>query len=65
MSGFIVEGNKRLHGSIRTAGNKNEALPLIAAALLCDKPVELNNMPDNGDVRTMLKIAECLGATVS
>jgi UDP-N-acetylglucosamine 1-carboxyvinyltransferase len=65
MSGFIVEGNKRLHGSIRTAGNKNEALPLIAAALLCDKPVELNNMPDIGDVRTMLKIAECLGATVS
>jgi len=65
MSGFIVEGNIRLNGQIRVAGNKNEALPLIAAALLCDKPVVLENMPDIGDVQTMLGIARHLGAGVS
>jgi UDP-N-acetylglucosamine 1-carboxyvinyltransferase len=65
MSGFIVDGNERLKGAIRTAGNKNEALPLIAAALLCDKPIEISNIPDIGDVQTMLKIAESLGASVS
>ena len=52
MSGFTVEGNVKLKGSIRTAGNKNEALPLIAASLLCDKPVVFENMPDIGDVQT-------------
>jgi UDP-N-acetylglucosamine 1-carboxyvinyltransferase len=65
MSGFIVEGNERLEGAIRTSGNKNEALPIVAAALLCDKPVEISNIPDIGDVQNMLKIAETLGATVS
>lgn len=65
MSGFIVEGNVRLKGSIRTAGNKNEALPLIAAALLCNKPVVFENMPDIGDVRSMLAIAQHLGVTAS
>jgi UDP-N-acetylglucosamine 1-carboxyvinyltransferase len=65
MSGFTVEGNARLKGCIRTAGNKNEALPLIAAALLCDKPVVFENMPDIGDVQTMLAIARHLGVTVS
>ncbi|HAJ79327.1 MAG TPA: UDP-N-acetylglucosamine 1-carboxyvinyltransferase [Fibrobacteres bacterium] len=65
MSGFFVEGNHRLKGSICTAGNKNEALPLIAASLLCDKPVELSNVPDIGDVQTMLEIAGRLGAVVS
>ncbi len=65
MSGFIVEGNVRLNGQIRVAGNKNEALPLVAAALLCDKSVTFENFPDIGDVRTMLGIARHLGATVS
>jgi UDP-N-acetylglucosamine 1-carboxyvinyltransferase len=65
MSGFIVEGNIRLNGTIKTAGNKNEALPLIAAALLCEKPVTFQNVPDIGDVKIMLTIAEQLGAKVS
>jgi UDP-N-acetylglucosamine 1-carboxyvinyltransferase len=65
MSGFTVEGNVKLKGSIRTAGNKNEALPLIAASLLCDKPVVFENMPDIGDVQTMLAIAQHLGIGVS
>ena len=65
MSGFVVEGKCRLAGAIRVTGNKNEALPLIAAALLCDEPVTFANVPDIGDVRIMLAIASRLGATVS
>ena len=65
MSGFIVEGNAKLSGEIRAAGNKNEALPVIAAALLCEKTVELRNIPNIGDVQTMLAIAAALGAAVS
>ena len=65
MGSFIVDGNIRLQGTIETAGNKNEALPLIAAALICDKAVTFDNMPDIGDVQSMLAIARHLGATVS
>ncbi len=65
MSTFIVEGRQRLSGNIAVSGNKNEALPLIAASLLCKTPVEFTNVPDIGDVRDMLRIASSLGATVS
>jgi UDP-N-acetylglucosamine 1-carboxyvinyltransferase len=65
MSGFIVEGKRKLHGTITVTGNKNEALPLIAASLLCPSPVTFSNVPDIGDVRTMLAIASLLGAKVS
>jgi UDP-N-acetylglucosamine 1-carboxyvinyltransferase len=54
-----------LSGAIRIAGNKNEALPLIAASLLCTKTVKFENMPDIGDVQTMLAIARNLGPDVS
>jgi UDP-N-acetylglucosamine 1-carboxyvinyltransferase len=65
MSGFIVNGKNKLHGSIQVAGNKNEALPLIAASLVCCGPVTFSNLPDIGDVRNMLGIASILGAKVS
>ena len=64
MARFIVEGGTPLRGEIRPAGNKNEALPLIAAALLTDAPVTLRNLPRIRDVRNMLEIAVALGATV-
>src|SRR5207249_5859613 len=64
MARFIVEGGTPLRGEIRPAGNKNEALPLIAAALLTDEPVTLHNVPRIRDVRGMLEIATALGATV-
>jgi UDP-N-acetylglucosamine 1-carboxyvinyltransferase len=62
MSRFIVEGRKKLSGTITVAGNKNEALPLIAASLLSRGPVTFSNIPDIGDVRTMVAIAGMLGA---
>jgi UDP-N-acetylglucosamine 1-carboxyvinyltransferase len=61
---FIVEGGTPLRGEIRPAGNKNEALPLIAAALLTDEPVTLRNVPRIRDVRGMLEIVSALGAKV-
>ena len=65
MGSFIVEGKIRLSGSIQVSGNKNEALPLIAASLLCSGPVQLSNVPEIGDVNNMLEIASTLGATLS
>jgi len=64
MARFVVEGGTPLHGEITPAGNKNEALPLIAASLLTDEPVTLHNVPRIRDVRGMLEIATALGATV-
>jgi UDP-N-acetylglucosamine 1-carboxyvinyltransferase len=42
---YIVEGGHRLKGAIEPSGNKNAALPIIAAALLTEHPVTLDNVP--------------------
>ena len=52
---FIVEGGHRLLGTIRPAGNKNAALPIIAASLLTDQPVTLKNVPRIRDVETLVE----------
>lgn len=64
MSRFIVEGGAPLSGRVRLAGNKNAALPCIAAAVLTDRPVTLDNVPRIRDVLTLLEIVDSLGATV-
>ena len=64
MERFIVEGGRRLEGSIRPGGNKNAALPILAACLLTDDAITLRNMPDIQDVRVMLQIMEGIGAGV-
>ena len=64
MSTFVVEGKNKLSGEIQVAGNKNEALPVIAASLLCDKDITFLNVPDIGDVQGMVEIAELLGADI-
>jgi UDP-N-acetylglucosamine 1-carboxyvinyltransferase len=61
---FVIEGGIPLHGTIVPSGNKNAALPILAATLLTDKPVTLHNLPNIGDVQTMLTLLEDLGATV-
>lgn len=61
---YIVQGGHPLAGTVRPAGNKNAALPAIAATLLADGPVELGNMPRIRDVETMLALVADLGATV-
>src|SRR5438876_4178775 len=64
MERFIVEGGRRLEGTIRAGGNKNAALPILAACLLTDEPVTLYNLPDIQDVRVMLEIIEKVGVCV-
>jgi UDP-N-acetylglucosamine 1-carboxyvinyltransferase len=62
---FRVRGGRPLHGTVRPAGNKNAALPILAATLLTDSPVELQNVPRIRDVETMLALLADLGAAVS
>lgn len=64
MPKFVVHGGRPLNGTIRPAGNKNAALPIIAATLLTEEPVTLENVPDIRDVRTLLELLSILGADV-
>src|SRR5919202_1735961 len=59
---FVIEGGNALSGRIRTAGNKNGALPILAATLLADEPVTLSNVPRIRDVETMIELLNGLGA---
>lgn len=61
MDYFVIEGSAELSGVIRPMGNKNSALPLLAAALLSREPVTIENVPDIGDVRTKLELLSGLG----
>lgn len=64
MSKFIIEGGRPLNGTVRPSGNKNEALPALAACLLTEEPVTLKRMPKIGDVLTLCSILEAIGARV-
>ncbi len=60
---FLVQGGRPLRGTIRPAGNKNAALPILAATILGDGPVDLDNIPRIRDVETMLALLVDLGAS--
>ena len=64
MDKFVIQGGVPLSGTVVPSGNKNAALPILAATLLTDQPVTLRNLPNIGDVRTMLSMLEKLGASV-
>jgi UDP-N-acetylglucosamine 1-carboxyvinyltransferase len=64
MTSFLIEGGTPLHGEVIPGGNKNAALPLLAACLLTDEPVVLHNLPDIGDVRAMRRLLESLGVSI-
>jgi UDP-N-acetylglucosamine 1-carboxyvinyltransferase len=61
---FLVRGGRPLRGSVRPAGNKNAALPILASTVLADGPMELDNIPRIRDVETMLELLVDLGAAV-
>jgi UDP-N-acetylglucosamine 1-carboxyvinyltransferase len=61
---FAVTGGRQLKGTIRPAGNKNAALPILAATLLADGPCHVENVPHIRDVETMLALLSHLGAAV-
>src|SRR5262245_29694317 len=61
---FVVQGGRPLNGTVRPSGNKNAALPILAATLLADGPVTLENIPRIKDVETMVALLADLGAKV-
>src|SRR5215210_3499997 len=61
---FVIQGGRPLGGHVRAAGNKNAALPILAACLLTSEPVVLHNVPRIRDVETMIELLAQLGAEV-
>ena len=64
MNQYLIEGGHAIGGKIKVSGNKNAALPCIAAALLTCEPVILRNIPDIEDVQVMLEIYRSLGGKI-
>src|SRR3954468_21900168 len=60
---FVVQGGHKLSGRIRPSGNKNAALPIVAASLLCEEPVYLENVPRIRDVETLVQLLQSIGAS--
>jgi len=61
---YAIEGGGPLRGRIKASGNKNAALPCLAATLLTDEPVVLRNLPEIEDVHVMIEILKVLGSRV-
>ena len=61
MEKFVIEGGFPLSGELTPSGNKNEALPVLAACLLTDEVVTLRNMPRIRDVEVMCEVIEAIG----
>ena len=61
MDYFRVEGGQPLSGTIVPMGNKNSALPLLAASVLSDETLTIGNVPDIGDVRTKMAVLDSIG----
>jgi UDP-N-acetylglucosamine 1-carboxyvinyltransferase len=64
MDKFVIRGGNPLVGSIRVSGAKNAALPAMAAAILTDEPVVLENIPDVRDIQTERNLLVSMGAEV-
>jgi UDP-N-acetylglucosamine 1-carboxyvinyltransferase len=64
MEKFIIDGGHPLSGTVTPSGNKNAALPLLAATLLTDEPVTLHNLPSIGDVATMGELLSDVGVSI-
>lgn len=64
MGQYVIEGGKRLYGSVRIQGAKNSALPILAAAVAVGKPCIIHNCPDITDIDATVKILQSLGCEV-
>ena len=65
MDKLIIEGGRPLTGLVRVSGAKNSVLPILAATILAEGPVQLHNVPELRDVSTMAKLLEEMGAVTS
>ena len=61
MDKLLIQGGVSLNGEIRIAGAKNSALPILAATLLTEEPVQVRNLPHLYDITTMLELLGCMG----
>ncbi len=64
MEHFVIKGGHELNGIVVPSGNKNAALPMLAACLLTDEPVTLHNVPMIRDVGTMVELLQQIGVEV-
>lgn len=64
MANFVIQGGRKIQGTHRVSGNKNAALPMIAASILSSESVTITNVPEIDDVVSMLAAAQSFGAEV-
>ena len=65
MQKFIINGGKKMFGTINISGSKNATLPILAASILSDKKIILSNVPMVKDVLTMVKLLSSMGSTIN
>ena len=65
MQSFVIQGGRPLSGTVRASGNKNGALPILAATVLASDEVRLSNLPRIRDVEIMVELLADLGADAS
>ena len=63
MEKFVIEGGAPLSGTMTPAGNKNGALPILAACLLTEDPITVTNVPRIRDVDAMVSILQAIGVS--
>ena len=64
MEQYIIKGGAPLHGSVVIGGAKNSALGILAASIMANEPVTIENLPDVGDIKVLLDAMESIGAIV-
>ena len=64
MDKFLINGPCKIKGNVSISGSKNASLPILAATLLFDKPVVINNLPRVRDINTMLNLLKSLGSKI-
>jgi len=65
MDRILIRGGAPLHGTVEISGAKNAALPIMAASLLTDEPLELDNVPDLADIASMQRLLQHVGASAT
>lgn len=65
MDKLIIKGGGPLSGEIRISGSKNSALPILAATILADSPIQIGNLPHLNDVTTMLALLRSMGLAIT
>jgi UDP-N-acetylglucosamine 1-carboxyvinyltransferase len=65
MDRLIIKGGGPLSGEIRISGSKNSALPILAATILADSPIQIGNLPHLNDVTTMLALLRSMGLSIT